>query len=97
MERMVFFLCVAFIGQIKKQPWPFDRTAAQIGRIDRPECCEKGGRDREPPWCQPPGQTCKIFSGKPRPCGDTQITRYELKQDVRVSQEEARYSGLGSV
>ena len=24
--RRVFFLCVAFIGQIKKLPWLFDRT-----------------------------------------------------------------------
>ena len=35
--------------------------------------------------------------GKPRSCGDTQITRYGLKQNMRVSQEEARYNGPGSV
>ena len=27
-SRRSFCLCVTFIGQIKKLPWPFDRTAA---------------------------------------------------------------------
>ena len=46
---------------------------------------------------QPEMDICQNLPGKPRPRGDTQITRYGLKQDVRVGQEEARYNGPGCV
>ena len=39
----------------------------------------------------------RIFPGKPPPRGATQITKYGLKQDVRISQEEAETNGPGSV
>ena len=46
---------------------------------------------------QPEMDVGQNLPGKLQPRGDTQITRYGLKQDMRVSQEEARYNGPGSV
>ena len=46
---------------------------------------------------QPEMDVGQNLPGKPHPHRDKQITRYGLKQDVRVSQEAARYNGPGSV
>ena len=95
--RRVFCPCVTFIGQIKKLPWPFDRTAAQRGGVDRTEFWEEEGSEADTMVLLSETDVGQTHPGKPQSRGDTQIIRYGLEQDVRVSQEEARTNGPDSV
>ena len=68
----------------KETALAFDRTAAQVVGVDRTECWEEGNEavamtllSKTDAGQNPPG--------KPPPRGATQITKYGLKQDMRIS------------
>ena len=70
---------------IKKTALPFDSTAAQIGGVDRTECWEEGS-EVDAMLLLPKTDGGQNLPGKPPLHGATQIIKYGLKQDVRISQ-----------
>ena len=69
----------------KETALAFDRTAAQIGGVDRTECWEEEGNGTVAMTLLSKTAAGQNPPGKPPPRGATQIIRNGLDQYVRVS------------
>ena len=79
-------LSVLFSLVNKETALTFDRTAAQIGGVDRTGCWEKEGNEAVSITLLSETAAGQNPPGKPPPRGATQIIRNGLDQYVRVNQ-----------
>ena len=70
----------------KETALAFDRTATQIGGVDRTECWEEEDNEADAMTLLSKTAAGQNPPGKSPPCGATQIIRNGLDQYVRVSQ-----------